>query len=151
MLLSPSLSKREDGLHSADFLFWFWRGARRAPPRRATSSFATCTVRSHSFLHALPVCCQWVCRRQKVMMVLVGSQLGMHSVEGSCQHARWCGSSHMHPEGCGPNAVYVWTLFGLATELWSPIPHHTTRVDGVQGQWHQFARTTTRFEPGTAT
>ncbi len=42
------------------------------------------------------------------------SQLGMHSVEGSCQHARWRGSSHMHPEGCRPNAVYVWTLFVLA-------------------------------------
>ena len=28
---------------------------------------------------------------------------------------------------------------------------HTTRVDGVQGQWHQFVRTPTPFEPGTAT
>ena len=131
MLFAIFVSQNEP-VDFADFLFWFWRGARRAPPRRATSSFAMCTVRSHSLLRPLPVCRRWACCRQKVMAVLFGSQLGMHSVEGSCQHARWRGSSHMHPEGCGPNAVYVLALFGglfcPATEFIVGGSHSTRRV-----------------------
>lgn len=110
MLLSPSLLERADGLCRFLVLVLAWREASAA----SSGNVFLCDVYGAVavVLLALPLCCRWVCRRQKVMAVLVGSQLGMHSVEGSCQHARWRGSSHMHPEGCGPNAVYVLALFG---------------------------------------
>ena len=129
MLLSPSLLERAEwSLQISCFGFGVARGERRLVGQRLSLRCVRC---GHSGF-TCPPCCRWVCRRQKVMAVLVGSQLGMHSVEGSCQHARWRGSSHMHPEGCGPNALYVLALFGglfcPATEFIVGGSHSTRRI-----------------------